>query len=82
MALAHGSADEASANAEALEETLTAGTQVPTGQDWSEVVELEGVEVVGDDDRVALARLRPRDGMGGRLWVDLLFQRDPLVSYC
>jgi hypothetical protein len=82
VALAHGSRDEAEANAQALEEAVTSGARVVSGEDWSELVELAGIEVTGEDRRVVLAELRPRDPMAASMWSDLMVRRDPLITYC
>jgi hypothetical protein len=81
VALAHASADDAAANAAALEDIVATGQSAATRQAWSELVELDGVETTGDG-RVVLARLRPLDPMGGGIWDDLLIRRDSVVSYC
>ena len=82
IALAHQSADAASANADALDEIVTNGASVVSREPWSERIELDGVETTGDGDLVVVARLRPVDPIGTRLWYDVLYQRDNLVASC
>jgi hypothetical protein len=82
IALAHLSADAASANADALDEIVTNGASAVSGEPWSERIELDGVETTGDGNLVVLARLRPVDPIGTRLWYDVLVQRDSLVASC
>ena len=82
IALAQLSAEAASANADALEEAVTNGVSALTQQPWNERFELDGVETTGDDGLVVLARLRPVDPIGTRLWYDIVVQRDNLIASC
>jgi hypothetical protein len=82
FALAHLSADAASANAEALENIVANGSSVLTREPWSERFELDGVETTGDDGLVVVARLRPVEPIGTRLGYDILARRDNLIASC
>jgi hypothetical protein len=82
VVLAHLSSDAASANADALETIVTEGGSVVSGQPWSERFTLDGVETTGDDDLIVVARLRPTEAIGARLWYDVVVQRDSLVTSC
>jgi hypothetical protein len=79
---AYGSADDAAAGADALEQVATDGSSLATGQPWSDLVEVEAVDTVGPDGTVAVMRLRPTEDGRASLWRDLILQRDNLVAYC
>jgi hypothetical protein len=81
IALAHVSAEAASANADALEEMVTNGSSILSNEPWSERLELDGVETTGHD-LVVVARLRPVERIGTRLWYDIVMRRDNLVTAC
>jgi hypothetical protein len=82
VALANLSADAASSNAEALEKIVTDGVSATTQQPWSERLTVDSVETTGDDGLVVIARLRPTEPIGTRLWYDVVVQRDSLVASC
>jgi hypothetical protein len=82
IALAQLTSDAAGANADALETMVGEGASVVSGQPWSERFTLDGVETTGPDDLVVVARLRPVDAIGARLWYDVVMQRDSLVTSC
>lgn len=80
VALAHGTAGEAAANAEAVT-AIVEGGAVRSGQPMSELVELDDVLTTGDG-LVVVARLRPRDQAPPLLWYQFLTYREPVVSSC
>jgi hypothetical protein len=82
IALAHLSPDAARANADALEQAVTDGRSAMTGEAWSERLTLDGVETTGDDDLIVVARLRPVEPIGTRLWYDIVVRRDSLIATC
>jgi hypothetical protein len=82
IALAHPSRDDAEANAAAVERVATEGRDVMGDRPWSDRVTFESAEVTGDDGTVVIARLRPVEAIGARLWYELLVRRDTLVSSC
>jgi hypothetical protein len=79
IALAHDSADAASANAGALEQLVAEGTDQATREPWRDRFTLDAVEVVGP---VVLAKLRPVEDQHIDLWYRLLLERAGLVSSC
>jgi hypothetical protein len=81
VALAHGSGTAAEANADALERIVAEGASLSSGEPWSDSLQLDSIEVAGDNGTVALARLRPVEPRP-RIWYDLLIQRENLISSC
>jgi hypothetical protein len=79
VALAHTSDDAASANAEALEQTLDSAQDPRTGEPLKALYELDDVDVT--DDHVVVARLRGLDPQAHHFG-DLLLYASPLVAYC
>jgi hypothetical protein len=80
VGLAHDAADAAEANAEALESAVTDGVSAVTGQPWSDMFTLDGVETAGGD--AVVARLRPTEPIRTTAWMSLILQRDSLVTSC
>jgi hypothetical protein len=81
VTLAHDAPDAAEANAAAIEQIVTEGTSLVSGQAWSDLVTLDGVEVTGDG-QVVVARLRPVESGPPALWYQMVMQRDSLVTSC
>jgi hypothetical protein len=79
IALAHDSADAASANAAALEQLVAEGTNVATREPWRELFTVDAVDVAGP---VVLAKLRPVEDQRIDLWYRLVLERAGLVSSC
>jgi hypothetical protein len=78
IALAHDSAEAASANAAALEQIVAEGRDSTTQEPWRERLTVEAIDV---DDTVVVARFRPVDERVD-LWYRLLLERSGLVSSC
>jgi hypothetical protein len=79
IALAHDSADAASANAAALGQIVSEGRDFATLEPWRERLTVEAIDV---DDTVVVARLKPVDDARIDLWYRLLLERAGLVSSC
>ena len=76
LAFHHADESAAEANAEAIEDALDGGTSVD-GAPWPELVELASTDLDGGDLLVTLDLV---DEEQVNLWVQMVFQREPLLA--